>query len=256
MSEMFDRPAAIRHHRPLQAGYCELILDVPEIASISKPGQFVHIRIPGMNVGSLRRPFSIADAAEGGVRILYKKVGAGTELLGQLPQGALLQVMGPLGNGFPLAPEGRPVLVGGGFGVAPLGFLAKRLPVKGVLLVGGRTAQDILDVAVFTALGWEIRIATQDGSLGIKGLVTELLDQMKGEAIELFACGPDGMLKAVGERGVAMGAKAWLSLDKHMVCSVGACLACVQKLRRPDGSEWVGRVCKDGPVFEAREIVW
>ena len=107
-----------------------------------------------------------------------------------------------------------------------------------------------------------MEIATVDGSEGVKGLVTvPLAAELKrvgasGAAAELFACGPDGMLKAVGEMARLSGFKAWLSLDKHMICGVGACLACVQKLRRSDGSTWVGRVCSDGPIFEAGEIVW
>ena len=98
--------------------------------------------------------------------------------------------------------------------------------------------------------------------MGETGLVTVPLDrELKrlaedGEAVELYACGPDGLLRAVGERAVQAGCRGWLSLDKHMVCGVGACLACVQALRRADGTEWIGRVCHDGPVFEAREIVW
>lgn len=105
-----------------------------------------------------------------------------------------------------------------------------------------------------------------DGSLGTKGLVTDVLDKWLAEnsalddyspaGQELFACGPDGMLRALGERSVAGGFKGWLSLDKHMGCGVGACLACVQKLRAADGQGYWGRVCKDGPIFEAQEIVW
>ena len=95
-----------------------------------------------------------------------------------------------------------------------------------------------------------------------RSLVTEPLDRElarlkeEDEAAELYACGPDGMLRAVGERAIGAGCRGWLSLDKHMVCGVGACLACVQNLRREDGSTWIGRVCHDGPIFEAREIVW
>ena len=134
--------------------------------------------------------------------------------------------------------------------------------VPGVVLIGGRTADDVLATADFERLGWTVRVATQDGSLGEAGLVTVPLDRElarlreAGVMPELFACGPDGLLRAVGERAVQTGCRGWLSLDKHMVCGVGACLACVQTLRRADGTEWIGRVCHDGPIFEAREIVW
>jgi len=141
-------------------------------------------------------------------------------------------------------------------------FLAMRLKDKGAVFMGGRTAQDILLVDEFTALGWDVQVATEDGSLGIKGYVTNAIEKYKLPPTPyplppvFYACGPDGMLRAIGDVAQKMGAKAWLSLDKHMGCGVGACLACIQTLRKPDGSEWIGRVCKDGPVFESREIVW
>ena len=128
--------------------------------------------------------------------------------------------------------------------------------------MGGRTTADVLMCDEFERMGWRVHVATQDGSRGETGLVTVPLDrelaQLKAErqTAELYACGPDGMLKAVGERALATGCRGWLSLDKHMVCGVGACLACVQNLRRTDGSTWIGRVCHDGPIFEAREIIW
>ena len=179
-----------------------------------------------------------------------------------LKAGDTVRIMGPIGTGFPCTPQAFPILVAGGYGVAPLAFLASRLPQKGIAMIGGRTANDILLQKDFTEMGWEVQIATQDGSLGEQGLVTILLDRTlkqfheQGKKAELFSCGPDGLLHAVGDRAIANGLKGWLSLDKHMVCGIGACLACVQKLRKADGTEWIGRVCKDGPVFESREIVW
>ena len=210
----------------------------------------------------MRRPFSIFGAQAGVLRILYKTVGRGTEEMTRLQAGADVQVIGPLGNGFPLDPRGLPLLVAGGYGVAPLCFLASRLGQPGMVFVGGRTADDVLACDEFERMGWLIRVATQDGSRGERGLVTAPLDaelarlKAEGRAAELYACGPDGLLRAVGERAVAAGCRGWLSLDKHMVCGVGACLACVQNLKRPDGSTWIGRVCHDGPIFEAREIIW
>lgn len=259
---MRDERCRVASHAPLSGGYWALELEAPGIAVSARPGQFVHVRVPGLGEASLRRPFSLYGAGGGRVRILYKTVGRGTSGMNRLVPGDELQVIGPLGNGFPLEPAGEPLLVAGGYGVAPLAFLASRLPCRGVALVGGRTAADVLACEAFEACGWAVRVATQDGSLGERGLVTALLDRelarlgAEGRAAELYACGPDGMLKAVGGRALESGCRGWLSLDKHMVCGVGACLACVQKLRRPDGSEWIGRVCHDGPIFEAREIVW
>ena len=257
---MIDETALILSIRPLAQGYQVLTLAAPAIAAEAKPGQFVHVRVPSLDAARLRRPFSIydADPVTGRLHILYKTVGLGTRHLAALPVGTELPVLGPIGRPFPLNPEGIPYLIGGGYGVAPLWFLASRLPRKGILFVGGRTAADILETDRFEEAGWEVRIATQDGSRGTMGLVTAPLDAALADKpqAELYACGPDGMLRAVGERAIAAGIKGWLSLDKHMVCGVGACLACVQKIRREDGAEVLARVCVDGPVFEAREIVW
>lgn len=256
---MQDVAAKLLSIRPLAQGYSVLTLEAPAIAAEACPGQFVHVRIPTLEASRLRRPFSIydADPATGRLFVLYKVVGLGTRHLAALPEGTTLQVLGPIGTPFPLTPEGTPYLVGGGYGVAPLWFLATRLPRKGILFVGGRTAADILETERFREAGWEVRIATQDGSLGTQGLVTAPLDVAlnEGQKAELYACGPDGMLRAVGERAIRHGIKAWLSLDKHMVCGVGACLACVQRVRTSEG-ERLARVCVDGPIFEAREIVW
>ena len=259
---MMDVASKVLRQTPLTAGYWQLELEAPELAGQALPGQFVHVRVPGLEQVSLRRPFSIFGAQNGVLKILYKTVGRGTAQMNRLVPGDVLQVIGPLGNGFPLEPAGVPVLVGGGYGVAPLCFLASRLARKGVVLAGGRTADDVLSIEEFERLGWQVRVATQDGSRGEQGLVTVLLDRelerlkADGKPAELFACGPDGMLRAVGARAIAAGCRGWISLDKHMVCGVGACLACVQNLKREDGTEWIGRVCHDGPIFEAREIVW
>jgi dihydroorotate dehydrogenase electron transfer subunit len=259
---MRDALCKIIHHAPLKAGYWTLTLDAKEIASQAQPGQFVHIRIPSLENTALRRPFSIFGATDGKLKILYKTVGRGTDKLNALKPGDKLSVIGPLGKGFPLTLKGVPLLVAGGYGVAPLCFLAEKLPRKGMAFIGARTADDILASELLQHMGWSVFIATQDGSMGETGLVTLPLDRqinqlkLKNLAFDLFACGPDGMLKAVGQRAIEHNMKGWLSLDKHMVCGVGACLACIQKLRKEDGTEWIGRVCRDGPIFESREIIW
>jgi dihydroorotate dehydrogenase electron transfer subunit len=259
---MMDLTCVVLRQTRLTAGYWELDLAAGGMADKAQPGQFVHVRVPGLERASLRRPFSIFGSRDGVLKILYKTVGRGTEEMNRLRPDDDVQVIGPLGNGFPLEPKGVPVLVAGGYGVAPLCFLASRLNRTGVLLVGGRTADDVLACEEFERLGWQVQVATQDGSRGETGLVTAPLDRVlaelkaKGQVPELYACGPDGMLRAVCERALAADCRGWLSLDKHMVCGVGACLACVQNLRRADGSAWIGRVCHDGPIFEAREIIW
>ena len=258
---MHDIAAHVLSQETLTADYRCLVLDAPAIAQTARPGQFVHLRVTGLEQSALRRPFSIYRTEGDRLSVLYKTVGRGTEQLSRLRVGDTLAAMGPLGNGFPLQTEGQlPVLVAGGFGVAPLAFLARNLSTRGIVLIGGRTADDILCAEDFTALGWEVQVATLDGSRGENGLVTVLLDNWLAtnamQPAEFYACGPYGMLRAVAERAARAGARAWVSLDKHMVCGVGACLACVQRLRRPNGTTWIARVCRDGPVFEGRDVVW
>ncbi len=243
--------------------YRRLTLRASGVASAARPGQFIHLRVPGLDAHLLRRPFSIYCIKEQDVMLLYKTVGAGTRAMNELKPGATVSLMGPLGRGFPLDRPGIPLLIGGGYGAAPLRFLAERLPRKGVVFLGGRTAGDLLCLEDFKRLGWPVELATEDGSLGTKGFVTAVLDRWLderggNEPPELFACGPDGLLKALAQRAQARGLHAWLSMDRHMGCGAGVCLACVIRVRKQDGhgGESWARVCKDGPVFEAREIAW
>jgi dihydroorotate dehydrogenase electron transfer subunit len=254
--------AIVLAHEEASADYRVLTLRAPELAAGVRPGQFVHVRVPNLDGAVLRRPFSVFTAEGDGFSILYKRVGRGTNAMQGLKPGDPIDVLGPLGNGFPLNRHGTfPLLVAGGYGVAPLFFLAQRLTSPGLLLVGGATGDHVLLVDRFQAIGWSVEVATEDGSLGEKGRVTVLLDrwlaqhQANDAPPEAYACGPDGMLRAVGSRAQSGGWNAWLSLDQHMGCGVGACLACVHRLRRKGTTAW-GRVCKDGPVFESREIVW
>jgi len=261
MSAMKLKEARVLTHRDVAESYRELTLECPAVAAAVKPGQFVHLRVPRLDGSVLRRPFSIFKADRTSLSILYKLIGKGTNTLALAQPGDAISLLGPLGNGFPKpARNATPVLVGGGFGVAPLYLMASRLKRPGVLFVGGRTAKDILCERDFKALKWQVFITTEDGSRGEEGRVTDAFDAWRAHnpqhRLELFACGPDGMLKAVGERAIRHDARGWLSLDRHMGCAVGACLACVHKMRQPDGTVVWKRICREGPVFEAREIVW
>ena len=259
---VIDEQSKVVEHVEIGSGYRYLVLEAPKIAEALVPGQFVHVKVPGLEASALRRPFSVFDAEDGKVTVLYKTVGRGTETLNRVQVGERVNVLGPLGHGFPMKCDGVPLFVGGGYGVAPLHFLAKRfvaaagLP-KPILFVGGRTKDDLLALDRFEALGVEVRAATNDGSFGAKGLVTDPLDdelielKHKGLKFELFACGPDGMLKAVALRATGTGSRGWISMDRHMVCGVGACYACIQKTVRGNS-----RCCIEGPVFAAEDLVW
>lgn len=263
------------------AGYRLLRLFAPAVAASAAPGQFAHVRVPGLEPTALRRPLSLCDAdpASGAVEILFKTVGRGTAALARVRPGDAVDLVGPLGNGFPFpAPGVRPVFVGGGYGVAPLHFLARRISEAGgdggaeapaggaarprpILFAGARTAADLLLLDRFEALGADVRAATDDGSAGAKGLVTDALDTWLAARPPddsppvLYACGPAPMLRAVDGRAGRLGCDAWLSLDRRMACGVGACFGCVQMVRAGDGAAPV-RVCSDGPVFPWGVVVW
>ncbi len=265
----FNETCRVLEHVDAAPGYRFLVLAAPKIAAAVTAGQFVHVRVPGLEKTALRRPFSVFDGGDGKLTLLYKIVGRGTEALKAAPVGCEIEVLGPLGYGFPSTCDGVPLLVGGGFGVAPLHFLAKTLLAnakpdapKPILFVGGRTAGDLLALDRFRALGVEVRVATNDGSAGVKGFVVDPLDdelaalREKGETFELFTCGPDGLLHAVAMRATGTGMKGWISMDRHMICGVGACFACIQKIKGADGNVFNARCCVNGPVFKAEDIVW
>lgn len=248
-------------HLAVTDAYKMITLYAPSIAAAVKPGQFVHLLVPKLEGSVLRRPFSVFNASNDTISIIYKQVGRGTTAMTSLAARNNVSIMGPLGNGFPLETGDRiPILVAGGYGVAPLSFLASRLKTRGIACIGAKSKADLLCIDMFRKLGWEVKITTEDGSAGSKGLVTDaianVINEISGRTPEFFACGPDAMMKAVA--GLVKGRKwrAWLSLDKHMGCGVGACLACVQRIRAENGTETWKRVCKDGPVFESREVIW
>ena len=262
---MTNEKCRVVSHREIGSGYRYIEFEAPAIAADATPGQFVHLRVPSLEKSALRRPFSIFNAEGDRLELLYKTVGRGTAALNEVKPGDEVEVMGPLGHGFPLTCAGEALLVGGGYGVAPLYFLARRLLASGVqtipaihLFVGGRTKNDLLALDRFEALGGvKVHLATNDGSAGAKGLVTDPLDdeliRLRGEGgkFELFACGPDPMLKAVALRATGTGSKGWISMDRHMVCGVGACYACIQKTVRGNS-----RCCIEGPVSSAADLVW
>ena len=192
--------------------------------------------------------------------VLYKTVGQGTEVLSRMQPGEELSMIGPLGHGFTVPQPGgeTPLLVAGGYGMAALYLLAQRSPQKGIVFVGGRRRVDILCEEEFRALGWEVRVTTEDGSHGEKGLVTQPCWPSLGRRApgrKLFACGPTPMLKAVGQIAAEFNLPAELSLDEHMGCGVGVCLTCVIPIKTGDGWEYQ-RTCTEGPVFDARQVAW
>ena len=170
---MVNERTRVVEHVEIGSGYRYLVLEAPQMAASLQPGQFVHVQVPALEASALRRPFSVFDAEGGKVTLLYKTVGRGTAALNAVKAGDEVRVLGPLGHGFPLKCDGEALLVGGGYGVAPLHFLAKRfvaaagLP-RPKLFVGGRTKDDLLALDRFERLGVEVRVATNDGSAGVR----------------------------------------------------------------------------------------
>ena len=251
-------------NRCLKGDYCQAVFYAPEIAEKAIPGQFVHLQIGQMSANILRRPFSInnTDPEAGTVQITYKVVGSGTEVLSKLPAGAVCDLLGPLGNGYKMPAEDEiPVMIAGGYGTAAMFMLGKLSAQKGILLVGARSDADLILLEDYAACGCDVRVATNDGSVGTKGFVTVLLDELlknpePGKKYRFYACGPTPMLMAAGKMLCSAGREdGELSLDHVMCCGVGACFACVVKVKDGDSFRYA-RSCSEGPVFTAGEVYY
>ncbi len=209
------------------------------------PGQFVNIRVQGQ---FLRRPISVCNIAKGVLTIIYKVVGAGTEAMSHLPIGTQLDVLTVLGNGYDLSKAGdKPLLVGGGVGVPPMYMLARQLREAGKavrVILGFNTKDEVFYEEEFRALGCDVTVTTMDGSHGVKGFVTNALD---GQQSYYYTCGPLPMIKALLQ---AAGTHGEVSMEERMGCGFGACMGCtIQTTQGPK------RVCKEGPVFPASELI-
>ena len=245
----------------IQGDYHQLVFAAPEMAERASAGHFTHIRIDRRQDRILRRPFSIhdTDPARGTVTVVYKVVGRGTETLSRLAPGGTLDALGPLGRPYTLpAPDALPVAVAGGYGAAAMFMLTRKQP--GVLLMGARSAADVILTERYRDAGYEVRVATNDGSLGTKGFVTDLIPALvaenPGRKLFFYGCGPHPMLMALAKLLRAQGLDGELSVDHVMCCGVGACFACVVKVNAPgtpDGWRYA-RSCSEGPVFPLADV--
>ncbi|MBR7120679.1 MAG: dihydroorotate dehydrogenase electron transfer subunit [Lentisphaeria bacterium] len=241
--------------------YFRAVFDAPEIATDATPGQFVHIRIDNRLDQMLRRPFSIHNALDGKLTIVYKVVGKGTQTFSELPAGSVCDILGPCGKGFS-APAGDviPVAVCGGYGAAATFMLTRQSKNGGVLLLGARNEKDILLTQEYARAGFQVKVATDDGSMGIKGRVTdlfpELLKEYQGKKLFFYGCGPHPMLMALAKLLREKSLDGELSVDHIMCCGVGACFGCVVKVNdHAHPGEWMyARSCADGPVFKLADI--
>ena len=238
----------VEHTRQLTADTYEMILS-GDTSAITAPGQFVNLDLPGH---FLRRPISICNWTDEALMLLVKVVGEGTKDLVRSVPGTELDVLSGLGNGFDISKAGEhPVLAGGGIGIAPLYGLAQRMLEAGMQLtiaLGFRTAKDVYYLDEFVKLGCRLLIATEDGSMGTRGFVTDCIKAVP-ECDYVFTCGPLPMLKAV--HSLPQLKDGQFSFEARMGCGFGACMGCT--IPTVDGYK---RVCKDGPILYKEEIVW
>jgi dihydroorotate dehydrogenase electron transfer subunit len=246
--------------KEIAANIFELTLQGELTLDMNEPGQFVHIRVSSHLEPLLRRPISIAniDKKRKEFTLIFRKEGRGTDILSKKGAGDQVDVLGPLGHGFPVHEAcigATAILVGGGIGVPPLYELSKRLVERGVKVIhvlGFQTEDAVILEEAFSNLG-PTYVATVDGTCGTKGFVT---DVMAGEGLDfdiLYSCGPTPMLKALKE-AYGTEKKIYLSLEERMGCGIGACFACVCHTGNDSNSTYK-KVCSDGPVFEAGEVV-
>lgn len=241
----------IIENRELCRDVFEMRLECPEIAGESRPGQFLHIKVNKAVEPLLRRPISISRIQRdaGVISIVYQCIGKGTREMAALKQGEYIDVMGPLGNGFTLFPKKKCAVVGGGIGIAPLLELAASLTCCDAYL-GFRC--NTFKVDEFASACKELHIATEDGSMGSKGYVTDLIKDVKKYDV-IYACGPKPMLKRIKELCAGTEVKCFVSTEERMGCGIGACLVCACRIK--EGDTWhYKKVCTDGPVFEAGEV--
>lgn len=263
-----QRKVKILSNQPKGKNYFRLKFAWPQLAKEVKPGQFIQVKIDDSLEPLLRRPFGIHRVSSKGIEILYEVVGKGTHKLSLKKSGEILDILGPLGNGFvipvprSLLPT-RCILVAGGMGVAPLTFLAEKLTegknkkakLKTLVLIGAKTKNHILCADEFKKLGCEVKIATDDGSWGYKGYVSDLLKHtlsvVRGLWSKVYSCGPRPMLKEVRKICMAKNIPCQASFEENIACGIGTCLGCAIKTK--NGFK---RVCLDGPVFDIKEVLF
>ena len=238
-------------------GICSMWLDAKEVAVQAKPGQFISVYSNDKS-RVLPRPISICeiDREKGTLRIVYRVVGKGTEEFSKAEAGDSFEILGPLGNGFPIEEaKGKKVLmIGGGIGVPPMLQTAKEIEGEAIIVSGYRN-QDLLLKEELESAG-TLFIATEDGSVGTKGNVVDAIRENQIEADMMFACGPKPMLRALKNYALEKGIPCWISMEEKMACGVGACLACICQSKDVDSHSHVHnkRICKDGPVFLSTEV--
>ncbi|MDD4798961.1 MAG: dihydroorotate dehydrogenase electron transfer subunit [Clostridia bacterium] len=254
---MISERAQITLNRQVGIDIWQMRLQTPQIAKAARAGQFVMLQCGTGLDPFLKRPLGIHEIAAdfGVITCVYRVVGRGTGLLSKLPVGSQITVLGPCGRPWPQLNAAKAVIIGGGMGIAPLLPLAEDLSARGntEIYLGANSSDELFALVDFAKCG-NLRVATLDGSAGVKGFVTELLPTDLS-ATEIFACGPLPMMKAVAELAARQNINCWLSLEEHMGCGIGTCMGCVRPIKENDKIVYK-RVCREGPVFNATEVVF
>ena len=235
-------------------GIFDLTIKCPEIAEITKAGQFAQVSAEGF---FLRRPISICDIDKenGTIRLVFEVRGKGTDKISELNKGDSIDIIAPLGNGFKVLDGKKAICIGGGIGTPPMVGIAKEYGKNATVISGFRSANAVILQDDFKAQGNETILCTDDGTSGIHGFVTDALkEKLQTEKPDIiYACGPMPMLKAVVTIAEEYGIESQVSLEQRMACGVGACLVCVCRTVK-DGKEIFSHVCTDGPVFDGKEV--
>lgn len=253
MSDKLKETAVVIKQELIAHDVLSLWLKTDKIAKLSKPGQFISIYCKD---GSrlLPRPISICeiDREDDSIRVVYRVMGKGTNEFSKLKSGSVVEIMGPLGNGFPLKSK-KAFIIGGGIGIPPMLQLAKELDCEKQIIAGYKDELFLHDELKNYG---KLYIATEDGSWGTEGNVLDAIRENGLSADIIYACGPTPMLRAIKEYAKANNIEAWVSLEEKMACGIGACLACVCKSKEKDEHTNVlnKRICKDGPVFLVEEV--
>lgn len=224
--------------------FYKIVVCAKEIAKAARAGQFCMLSVEN---AYLKRPLSIYDTDKQTVSFLYKVVGTGTGYLSKLKKGDSINITGPLGSCYPLEPEKNkiPFLVAGGTGIASIHFLAKQLNKKGLLFYGAKNKNELLCVSELKELGFDLFFATEDGSCGFKGFVTDLFDKNIKDNSIVYVCGPNIMANKIIKTVKKLNLEGYASLEEKMACGIGVCQGCAINVGNTKKL-----VCKDGPVFE------
>lgn len=268
-SGVFNGTVSVLENRQVSPSYRRIRVRVPGSNHAVSPGQFAHIGVTDGNFPLLRRPFSYHDVEGNEVEFLYKVVGTGTKRMAQKQEGDQLKLLGPLGQPFtPPSNDVVPVLIGGGVGIPPIHLFSQKLTKQNwkeqeiKVFIGAQKEEDLLELQRFQGIGCDLYVSTDDGSKGFEGVVTDHFrneyrhgDLQEIPSLEIFGCGPEGMLEAIRTLALELDLPAEICIERQMGCALGVCRACVVKVKDPETDrERVATTCREGPVFDVRKL--